>query len=575
MTKNEEFPNPTAGRIARLVLALMAICPFAHGAGIAAGQEPAAALYSPGALVWMPRIEYRSATLRVAGPGGFVRDIDFGTARPAFPVDGLADGTYTYEVSFGRVPDAELAQALASGARGDDGSAPPGVRARIDALRATVSGTFVVSGGRIVSPDLAEPATRAAAKAVNGSAPVAATNATAVLAGDQSVQGSLCVGLDCTASESFGFDTLRLKENNTRITFLDDSTSPGFPNNVWTLTANDAASGGANKFSIDDVTNARTPFTVTAGAPTNSFFMASTGKVGFGTNAPGLTVHLEAGDTPALRMEQDATGGFTPQTWDIGANEANWFVRDTTGGSRLPLRIRPGAPTSSIDIAASGSVGIGTASPNLGGVARALTVATPNAANGTSEFAALELSGGQSSDIAFGVVRFYNKGHVLAQVAGAREGADDMASLRFNTGNAFAVTEKMRIMPSGFVGIGTSAPAARLHVQGDAIITGNLQVQGACCGPDYVFDGSYNLASIDEQARYMREHHHLPALAAARTTDDGRAVIDVFQQSNGMLEELEKAHLYIDRLHREIEALKAESAARDRELAAIKARLGL
>jgi hypothetical protein len=35
-----------------------------------------------------------------------------------------------------------------------------------------------------------------------------------------------------------------------------------------------------------------------------------------------------------------------------------------TGGSRLPFRIRPGAPTSSIDINASGNVGIGTASPS-------------------------------------------------------------------------------------------------------------------------------------------------------------------------------------------------------------------
>ena len=35
-----------------------------------------------------------------------------------------------------------------------------------------------------------------------------------------------------------------------------------------------------------------------------------------------------------------------------------------TGGSRLPFRIRPGAPTSSIDISASGKVGIGTASPS-------------------------------------------------------------------------------------------------------------------------------------------------------------------------------------------------------------------
>jgi hypothetical protein len=190
-----------------------------------------------------------------------------------------------------------------------------------------------------------------------------ATPMTTVVVGDESIQGSLCVGLDCTSAESFGFDTLRLKENNTRVKFDDTSSSTGFPNNDWQLTANDSASGGANKFSIDDVTNSKTPFTVTAAAPTNSLFVASSGKVGFGNSSPGLNLHITATDTPAIRQEQTNGGGFTAQTWDIGGNEANWFVRDLTGGSRLPLRIRPGAPTSSVDIAASGQVGVGTASP--------------------------------------------------------------------------------------------------------------------------------------------------------------------------------------------------------------------
>jgi len=75
-------------------------------------------------------------------------------------------------------------------------------------------------------------------------------------------------------------------------------------------------------------------------------------------------VHISTSNTPAIRQEQTNAGGFTAQTWDIGGNEANWFVRDVTGGSRLPLRIRPGAPTSSIDISASGQVGVGTASPS-------------------------------------------------------------------------------------------------------------------------------------------------------------------------------------------------------------------
>lgn len=85
--------------------------------------------------------------------------------------------------------------------------------------------------------------------------------------------------------------------------------------------------------------------------------------LGVGTASPVLQLHLASGNTPAIRMEQANTGGFTAQTWDIGANEANFFVRDLTSGSRLPFRIRPGAPTSALDISASGNVGIGTASP--------------------------------------------------------------------------------------------------------------------------------------------------------------------------------------------------------------------
>src|ERR1700682_283443 len=75
-----------------------------------------------------------------------------------------------------------------------------------------------------------------------------------VIADDLIVQGSACVGLDCVNNESFGFDTLRLKENNTRIKFEDTSTSTGFPTHDWQLTANDSASGGAEKFSIADIT---------------------------------------------------------------------------------------------------------------------------------------------------------------------------------------------------------------------------------------------------------------------------------------------------------------------------------
>src|SRR5256885_8292 len=153
-----------------------------------------------------------------------------------------------------------------------------------------------------------------------------------VTADDAIIQGSLCVGLDCVVNESFGFDTIRLKENNTRIKFDDTSSSTGFPNNDWQLTANDSASGGLSKFSIEDITGAKVPFTIAAGAATNSIFVDSTGRLGLRTSTPVLDIHVSTSNTPAMRLEQTNAGGFTAQTWDVAGNEANFFVRDVTGG---------------------------------------------------------------------------------------------------------------------------------------------------------------------------------------------------------------------------------------------------
>src|SRR2546428_12029828 len=73
-----------------------------------------------------------------------------------------------------------------------------------------------------------------------------------VIPDDVIVQGSACVGLDCVNNESFGFDTIRLKENNTRIAFVDTSTAAGFPTNDWTIRANSSASGGASFLAFVD-----------------------------------------------------------------------------------------------------------------------------------------------------------------------------------------------------------------------------------------------------------------------------------------------------------------------------------
>jgi len=175
------------------------------------------------------------------------------------------------------------------------------------------------------------------------------------------VWNSLCIGFDCTTGMSFGFSTLVLRENNLRIFFEDTSTVAGFPTADWQITANDSASGGASKFSIDEVSLGRTPFTIRSGAPSNSLFVDSGGRVGFGTSTPSVELHSVNGDTPTLRLDQSGASGFAPHIWDVAGNETNFFVRDVTNGSTLPFRIRPGAPTNSLEIRIDG-VSIGVAS---------------------------------------------------------------------------------------------------------------------------------------------------------------------------------------------------------------------
>jgi hypothetical protein len=121
--------------------------------------------------------------------------------------------------------------------------------------------------------------------------------------------------------------------------------------------------------------------------------------------------------------------------------------------------------------------------------------------------------------------------------------------------------------------------ASNLLVTSNMHVNGNLVVTGTCCaGPDYVFDPSFKVASIEENAAYMWKNRHLPAVGPAKTNTEGRPEINVLALSHGMLEEIEKAHIYIEQLHNEIKALKADAAeereAFRRELAEIKKSLG-
>jgi hypothetical protein len=136
-------------------------------------------------------------------------------------------------------------------------------------------------------------------------AAAAPARADVVVADDNVVQGSLCAGLDCVDGEPFGPDTLRLKENNTRLVFSDTSTAPGAPATSWEITANDTASGGQSYLGVLDVNSGLRGLRALAGSPADTLVLAPGGLVRL-TRGPLLQRVNAAGTENAAALDGGA-----------------------------------------------------------------------------------------------------------------------------------------------------------------------------------------------------------------------------------------------------------------------------
>ena len=347
----------------------------------AAGAQVATMSYGSSAVTFSPVIDNEGMVLTVSGGGHYFRkEFEAGEA-PSFSIfdaEGglLPDGFYNWELT------PTPARSAIEGAANGPGKASANGDYQRDAYLVSApsqSGTFEIANGSVVDPSLVEadagpPAGLAGLGGGGGKGASASeggpiTNVVLTNA-DGVIRNSACIGFDCPNSPSFSDTTVLLVENNTRIKFDDTSTIGGFANNDWELEANSSLSGGGAHFAINDCGTssgggcADDPvFKVQAGAPANALFVSSAGRIGVRTGTPVLELHIKDGDTPSIRLEQDNSSGFTPQTWDIAGNETNFFIRDATNGSTLPLRIQPGASSNSLFISDADNVGIGTSTP--------------------------------------------------------------------------------------------------------------------------------------------------------------------------------------------------------------------
>jgi hypothetical protein len=221
--------------------------------------------------------------------------------------------------------------------------------------------------------------------------------------------------------------------------------------------------------------------------------------------------------------------------YDVTTSDRQYFYNPEVSKVEQPLVETVGSQIFSGNISVSGSVGIGTPTPR-----GKFDVDGPGDIYLSDD---VNVGTGQSLFLPGHIYISPYAGANISYLQARRLDNSGTTSLRIRTYNSGSLTEAMQIEGNGNVGIGTTTPGNfKLAVNGKIWGT-EVQVALTNPGPDYVFEKSYPLPTLEEVKSYIDENKHLPEIPSAKEMEENG--VNVGEMNMLLLKKIEELTLYV------------------------------